>query len=194
MSVLPIYNCYNPVLKKKTEKINEIDESIKKLVKDMFESMYGANGLGLAGNQVGEGKSIVTIDLSKENDYKNPPPPLAMINPEIITFSDEEVEYQEGCLSIPKFYETVTRPAGVEVVYLDLDGKEIKLEAEGLLARVIQHEVDHLNGILFFERLHPLRRALSKNKLKRIQKGLVIPNYPMIDKDGKFVAGVEDDD
>ena len=95
MSVLPIYNCFNPVLKKKTEKINEIDESIKKLVKDMFESMYGANGLGLAGNQVGEGKSIVTIDLSKENDYKNPPPPLAMINPEIITFSDEEVEYQD---------------------------------------------------------------------------------------------------
>ena len=194
MAVLPIYNCFNPVLKKKTEPIKEIDDDIKTLIKDMFESMYGANGLGLAGNQIGESKSIVTIDLSKENDFKNPPPPLAMINPVIVAFSEEEIDYQEGCLSVPKFYDSVTRPAEVEVVYLDISGKENKLEASGLLARVIQHEVDHLNGILFFERLHPLRRALSKNKLKRIQKGLVIPIYPMIDKDGKFVDGIEDDD
>jgi peptide deformylase len=188
MAVLPIYNCYHPILKKKTDRIDNIDGTIKQLAESMFETMYVAVGIGLAGNQVGENKSIIVIDVSQDKEIENPQAPFVMINPEIVAFSDDEIDYQEGCLSVPKFYEDVIRPVGVQVRFYDLNGKEQNMEADDILARVIQHEIDHLNGILFFERLNPLRRALSKNKLKRIQKGLVIPNYPMIDKEGNLMS------
>lgn len=189
MAFLPVYNCYHPVLKKKTEKIKEINGEIDKLVRDMFETMYNAEGIGLAANQVGISKSLIIIDTSAGNidEQKKHPPPMAMINPVIESFSDEEIEFNEGCLSIPKFYEKVWRPSQIQVKYWDLDMKEHVLEVDNLLARVIQHEIDHLNGILFFEKLTPIRRTLARNKLKNIKNGKVKPDYKMILSDGSLL-------
>lgn len=185
MSLLPIYNCFNPVLKKKTEKVEHIDENLKKLVENMFETMYNADGIGLAANQVGVSKSLVIIDISRNDNFKNQPP-LVLINPEIITFSEEKDEFLEGCLSIPNFYETVDRPEAIEIKFYDLNMKEHKIEANDLLARVMQHEIDHLNGILFFERLSPIKKTLAKSKLKKIKNGQVDAKYEMVNPDGRL--------
>lgn len=184
MSIIPIYNCFHPFLRKKTTLINNIDDEIVKLVDDMFETMYKADGIGLAANQVGKPISLIIIDVSKADD-KVKTPPIALINPIIESFSEEEIEISEGCLSIPKFYEKVLRPEEIQVKYFDLSMKEHVLTGNEMLSRVIQHEVDHLNGILFFERLTPMRRALAKSKLKAIQKGKIDANYPFINPDGK---------
>jgi peptide deformylase len=186
MSLLPIYNCYHPNLKKKTEPIAEINGTIKKLVDDMFDTMYKADGLGLAGNQIGENKSIFIVDASQVEEGKGKYAPMVIINPEIITFSDETIEYREGCLSIPTFYEHVVRPKHIQIRYYDLNQKEITIEADDILSRVMQHEFDHLKGVLFFERLTPVRRTLAKSKLRKIQKGQILADYDMIGADGKF--------
>ena len=145
MAVLPIYNCFHPVLKKSTLPVENIDEDIKQMVDDMFETMYKADGIGLAANQVGILNSVIVIDLnSGETEKKYDIPPIALINPEIEYFSDETYEYQEGCLSVPKFYENVVRPKIIQVKYFDLEMKEHIEEAEGMLSRVMQHEIDHL--------------------------------------------------
>ena len=187
MSFLPIYNCYHPILKQKTLPIEEIDGSIKKLVDDMFETMYKADGLGLAGNQVGEKKSLFIVDASQVEEGKGKYAPMVIINPEIISFSDEDIEYREGCLSIPTFYDHVIRPKNIQLRYFDLDQKENIIEADDILSRVIQHEYDHLNGVLFFERLTPVKRTLAKSKLRKIQKGQILSDYDMIGADGKFL-------
>jgi peptide deformylase len=187
MAQLPIYNSYHPVLNKKTEEIEDVDDELRKLAEDMFETMYKANGIGLSANQVGVSKSLVVIDTSMYRENGKNYTPLLLINPEIILSSDSEVEYQEGCLSVPKYYDYVMRPADTQVRYYDLDMKEHIIEADDILARVIQHEIDHLNGILFYERLTSIRRTLAKSKLKKIQRGKVIPDYPMIMADGKRV-------
>ena len=184
MAILPIFNCFHPVLKKKTEKVANINEEIKKLVDDLFETMYLADGVGLAANQVGSMKSIFVVD-TKGAKTDQIAPPYVMINPQIISYSDETIDYQEGCLSIPKFYEDVSRPEIVQIKFLDLNEHEHIIEADDFLARVIQHEYDHLNGILFYERLSPVRRALSKSKLRRIEKGEYEADYPMILPNGK---------
>ena len=178
MAFLPIYNCYHPTIKQSTEDVKEIDGDIKKLVDDMFETMYSADGIGLAANQVGISKSLVIIDTSAATNEEDPK--HVLINPEIISFSDEENEFQEGCLSVPKFFENVIRPKKILVRYWDLKGKEHKFEADELLARVMQHEIDHLNGILFYERLTPIRKTLSKSKLNKIRKGITKPDYEMV--------------
>ncbi len=178
MAFLPIYNCFHPIMKKSTEDIQEIDGDLQKLVDDMFETMYTADGIGLAANQVGVSKSLVVIDTSaatKKND-----PKYVLINPQILETSEETNDYQEGCLSVPKFFEDVIRPKKVKVRYWDLKGKEFNIEADDTLARVMQHEIDHLNGILFYERLTPLRRTLSKSKLNRIRKRQTKPDYEMV--------------
>jgi len=172
-------------MKKKTDDVTEIDGNIKKLVEDMFETMYKAEGIGLAANQVGISKSLLLVDTSVSSEEKYRHPPIVMINPEIEDESDDEVEMNEGCLSIPKFNDKVWRPETIKVQYYDLNGNEQSLEATDLLARVIQHEMDHLEGILFYERLSPIKKTLAKSKLRKIQKGLVIPDYPMIQPDGK---------
>ncbi len=187
MAVLPIYSCFHPLLKKPTTEVKEINDEIKKLVDDMFESMYKADGIGLAANQVGISKSLIVIDINASKDKKHDEPPVTMINPVIEEFSEEEVEYQEGCLSVPKFYEDIERPKLIQIKYYDLDMNEHVREADDLLSRVMQHEVDHLRGIIFTERMSPIKRSLAKSKLKKIQKGLVIPNYPMIGKDGNLL-------
>jgi peptide deformylase len=143
-------------LRLKSEPVKKIDAGIRKLVEDMFETMYDAPGIGLAAIQIGTPKRVVTMDLSKkEETEKNP---QVFINPEILWRSEEKATYEEGCLSIPEYYGDVERPAQVKVKYLDLEGKMHEIEANGLLATCLQHEIDHTNGILFIDHLSKLKR------------------------------------
>jgi peptide deformylase len=150
-----------------SEPVKKIDTDVKKLVEDMFETMYDAPGIGLAAIQVGVPKRIITMDLSKKDEDKVQ---RVFINPEIVWSSDEKSVHEEGCLSIPEFYEDVERPARVRVKYLDLDGKEQELEASGLLATCIQHEIDHTNGVLFIDHISRLKRARVVKKFEKVAK------------------------
>ena len=152
-----------------SEPVKRIDAGVRKLVEDMFETMYAAPGIGLAGIQVGVAKRVVVMDLSKrEEDHK----PLVFINPEIIWASEETTTYEEGCLSIPEYYEEVERPERVKVKYLDLDGKAHEIEAKGLFATCIQHEVDHTNGVLFIDHISKLKRdRVTKKFIKAAKTG-----------------------
>lgn len=188
MAVIPIYNCFHPVLKKKTHTITNIDSQINNLVHDMFDSLYNiSNGVGLAANQVGQENSLFIIDLSVGTD-STIKQPMVIINPEITNFSDEMEEESEGCLSIPEYFEKVKRPKSISVKYYDLKEKEHIEEMDGFLARVFQHEFDHLQGILIYERISPIRRTLSKNKLSKLRRGSLIPNYPMIQPNGTLTG------
>ncbi len=189
MAIIPIYNCFHPVLRKKTNEITEFDQSLSDLVKNMYDTMYNVgNGVGLAGNQVGEQKSVIIIDTSVGSD--NPKTkPLTLINPVIESFSDELDEDFEGCLSIPDISEKVIRPKALQLKYFDLNMKEHIKEFDGFIARVIQHEVDHLDGYLIFDKISALRRTLIKSKLRRLQKGEIIPDYPMIQPNGLLTTG-----
>ena len=150
-----------------SEPVKKIDAEVKKLIEDMFETMYEAPGIGLAAIQVGVPKRIVTMDLSKKDEDKAQ---RVFINPEIVWSSDEKNVHEEGCLSIPEFYEDVERPAKVKVKYLDLDGKQHEMEAEGLLATCMQHEIDHLNGKLIIDFLSRLKRDIVVRKFKKIAR------------------------
>jgi len=147
--------------------VAKIDSAIGKLVEDMFETMYDAPGIGLAAIQVGEPKRIVTLDLAKKDDPRNP---QAFINPELVWESKEIGTHEEGCLSIPEYYEEVERPAEVKVRYLDLDGKPREIEANGLLATCLQHEIDHLNGVLFIDHISKLKRDRVIKKFTKAAK------------------------
>jgi len=183
MPILPVYLYNHPVLNQKTSPVKEITDEIRTSIADMFDTMHSADGIGLASNQVGRSLSVAVIDIS-ETDERNAPPQFAMINPIITHYSDEEIDMEEGCLSLPQFREVVVRPEFVQVRYCDVDMKERAIEADGLLARVIQHEIDHLNGIYFFERLSSVRRTLSQKKLRRIAAGEIIANYSTVDVAG----------
>jgi peptide deformylase len=183
MAILPIYNCFHPVLKQKTNEIEEFNQDLKDFIDNMFQTMYNADGIGLAANQVGDKRSVFIVDTTP-SDPDNSQGPIAFINPEIISSSEETIEFQEGCLSVPKFFEDVIRAESIEIRYYDIDMKEHTREIDGLLARVIMHEYDHLHGTLFFERLTPIRRTLSKSKLKKIKRGEYDISYPMIMPDG----------
>lgn len=135
--------------------VRGMDGATRRFIDDMFETMYEAAGIGLAAIQVGEAIRIVTLDVSKRDDKQEP---FALINPEIVWQSEEVREYEEGCLSIPDYYEWVERPDRVRVRYRDLDFKEHEIEADGVLATAIQHEIDHLNGVLFIDYLSKLKR------------------------------------
>ena len=135
--------------------VAKVDSAIRKLVEDMFETMYDAPGIGLAAIQVGEPRRIVTMDLAKKDEPKQP---QVFINPELVWESKDLKAYEEGCLSIPEYYEEVERPAEVKVKYLDIDGNPQEIEASGLLATCLQHEIDHLNGVLFIDHISKLKR------------------------------------
>jgi peptide deformylase len=154
-------------LRQISEPVKKIDAGIRKLVEDMFETMYEAPGIGLAAIQVGEPKRVITMDLAKKDDPKNP---QVFINPEILWASEEKAIYEEGCLSIPEYYSDVERPAQVMVKYLDLEGKPHELEATGLLATCLQHEIDHLNGVLFIDHLSKLKRDRVLKKFSKAAK------------------------
>jgi peptide deformylase len=150
-----------------SEPVKAVDRAVKALVDDMFETMYEAPGIGLAAIQVGVPRRIVTMDLAKK---EGPPEPLVFINPELLWRSDEMATYEEGCLSIPEFYEEVTRPAEVRVKYLDRDGKPQEIAATGLLATCLQHEIDHLNGVLFIDHISKLKRDRVVKKFSKAAK------------------------
>ena len=154
-------------LRLRSEPIKRIDATIRKLVDDLFETMYEAPGIGLAAIQIGVPKRVVTMDLSKkEDDHK----PQTFINPEVIWKSAETSKYEEGCLSIPEFYEEVERPAQVKVKYLDIDGNAQEIEASGLLATCLQHEIDHINGVLFIDYISTLKRDRIVKKFAKAAK------------------------
>ena len=138
-----------------SEPVKQVDAGMKKLVDDLFETMYKAPGIGLAAIQIGVPKRVITMDLSKKEDNHSP---QVFINPEITWMSDQTETYEEGCLSIPEYYEEVERPAEVKVKYLGLDGKSHEVQARGLLATCLQHEIDHINGVLFIDHLSKLKR------------------------------------
>ena len=155
MAKLEIITLPDPRLKLVSQPVEAVDASIRRLMDDMLETMYAAPGIGLAAIQVAVPKRVITLDVSKDEDKKEP---MFLANPEIVWASEELSNYQEGCLSIPDYYEDVERPKKVRVRYLDRDGKMQEVEAEGLLATCLQHEIDHLNGVLFIDHLSRLKR------------------------------------
>jgi peptide deformylase len=167
MAVRAIIKLPDKRLRLVSEPVKRVDASIRRLVDDMFETMYAAPGIGLAGVQVGVAKRVVTMDLSKkEEDHA----PQVLINPEITWVSAARSTHEEGCLSIPDYYEEVERPSQVKVKYLDLDGKEHEITAEGLLATCIQHEIDHTNGVLFIDHISKLKRDRVIKKFTKAAK------------------------
>ena len=167
MAVREIIKLPDKRLRLKSEPVKRIDSGIRKLVDDLFETMYEAPGIGLAAIQIGIAKCVVTMDLSKKDEEHQP---QVFINPEIISASDETSKYEEGCLSIPEFYEEVERPAKVKVKYLGIDGKEHEIEASGLLATCLQHEIDHTNGVLFIDHISKLKRDRIVKKFSKAAK------------------------
>ncbi|QTL03190.1 peptide deformylase [Aquabacter sp. L1I39] len=167
MAIRPIIILPDPKLRLTSAPVEKVDHAVKKLVEDMFETMYDAPGIGLAAVQVGEMRRVVTIDVSREGEAKQP---MAFINPQIVASSEDLSVYNEGCLSIPDYYEEVERPARVTVRYLDLDGATIEREADGLLATCLQHEIDHLNGVLFIDHISKLKRDRVTKKFVKAAK------------------------
>jgi len=150
-----------------SEPVKAIDADVRRLVDDMFETMYKAPGIGLAAIQVGVPKRVITMDLAKKEASRAP---RVFINPQLLWQSEEKALYEEGCLSIPEFYEEVERPAKVRVKYLDLDGAEQEVEADELLATCLQHEIDHLNGVLFIDHISKLKRDRVIKKFAKAAK------------------------
>ncbi len=159
----------DPILREKSASLEKVDDEIRALLDDMLETMYAAPGIGLAAVQVGILKRLIVIDISKDEEKKNP---LILINPEIISRSQKKSIYEEGCLSLPGYFAEIERPAECEIKFVDYNGKEKKLHAKGLLATCIQHEVDHLNGILFIDYLSKLKKDMIIKKLIKHKKEL----------------------
>ena len=167
MTVREIIKLPDKRLRLVSEPVKRIDAGLRKLVEEMFETLYAAPGIGLAGIQVGVAKRVIIMDLSKKDDTRKPE---VFVNPEITWASEEKSSYEEGCLSIPEYYEEVERPAVVKVKYLDLEGKAREVEASGLLATCLQHEIDHLNGILFIDHISKLKRDRVTKKFAKAAK------------------------
>ena len=154
-------------LRLESEPVKAVDKTLRALIDDMFETMYAAPGIGLAAIQIGAARRVVTVDLAKKDEPKQP---QIFINPEVTWVSDEKATYEEGCLSIPEYYEEVERPKSVRVKYLDLDLKPQEIEADGLLATCLQHEIDHTNGVLFIDHISKLKRNMVMKKFKKAAK------------------------
>ncbi|HET9717549.1 MAG TPA: peptide deformylase [Pseudolabrys sp.] len=150
-----------------SEPVKTVDKQLRSLIDDMFETMYAAPGIGLAAIQVGAPVRVVTMDLAKKDE---PKAPQIFINPEVVWASAETATYEEGCLSIPEYYEEVERPKAVKVRFIDLDLKSHEIEAEGLLATCLQHEIDHTNGVLFIDHISKLKRNMVLKKFKKAAK------------------------
>ena len=165
MALLNILEFPDPRLRTIAEPVEQVDDEIRTLIDDMFETMYAAPGIGLAATQINVHKRIVVIDISEEGDE-----PLVLINPEYELLTEELDQMQEGCLSVPGFYENVERPEHLRLKALDRDGKPYELEAKGLLAVCIQHELDHLNGKLFVDHISRLKRDRIRSKLEKKHK------------------------
>ncbi|MBI1383417.1 MAG: peptide deformylase [Rhizobiales bacterium] len=168
MSIRPIVTFPDPSLRKPSLAVERVDDDLRRLVKDMFDTMYDAPGIGLAGVQIGVPRRILVVDTAREPEEEKRP--IAMINPEIVWHGDTPRMYEEGCLSIPEMYAEVERPGAVRVTYLDVDGQPRELLCENLLATVVQHELDHLDGILFIDHLSRLKRDRLVRRFLKAQK------------------------
>lgn len=164
MAVRPIITLPDNLLRQKSEPVSKVDGAIRTVLDDMIETMYDAPGIGLAGVQVGVMQRLIVLDTARKDEE---PQPLFMVNPEIVSLSEERMVYEEGCLSIPDYYEDVERPERVRVRFKDRDGAECEMEAEGLLAIAIQHEIDHLEGVLFIDHISRLKRERVVKKFAK---------------------------
>lgn len=167
MSIKPLIILPDPILRQTSALLEDVTPEVQSLASDMLETMYDAPGIGLAAIQIGVPKRVVVIDLHKEGEDKKP---QVFINPEILSSSDDRSSYEEGCLSIPDYYAEVERPATIRVRYVDLDGKAQEIEADGLLATCLQHEIDHLNGVLFIDHISRLKREMVIKKFTKAAK------------------------
>ena len=163
MALLPILNFPDPRLRTIAQPVEEVTDEIRQLATDMFETMYDAPGIGLAATQVDQHIQLIVMDLSEEKNQ-----PLVFINPKVTPLTEEVQSYEEGCLSVPQIYDKVERPSRVKIEALNLDGEKIEIEADGLLAVCIQHEMDHLNGKLFVDYLSPLKRQRARDKIEKL--------------------------
>ncbi len=178
MALLPITLYGDKILRKKVDKVTEVDLKTIELIKNMFDTMKNASGIGLAANQVGVDKSIFVIDISPVEGYEEHKP-TALINPEIVNFSQEKVFIEEGCLSIPDIRAEVERPKSIKIKYQDADLVEHEIEATDLLARVMQHEFDHLQGVLFIDKINDKVRKSMNEELNKIKKRSIDVDYPV---------------
>ncbi len=178
MPILPIYLLGSEVLRQKAKPVKGVDNSVIALVYDMFDTMRNAGGIGLAANQVGDLRRIVTIDISETDEGKGTKP-LVLINPEILNPRGEST-LEEGCLSIPDIREEVTRAESITIRFRDVNFHQHELEVHGWLARVVQHETDHLDGVMFIDYLSAAKRRLLKGRLTKIRKGEVETQYPVV--------------
>ena len=167
MALLPIIVAPDPRLKIKTEPVESVDDELLGFLENMLETMYAADGIGLAAPQVGDGRSIIVLDTTPRGEN---PQPLCLVNPEIVWNSDEQRAHQEGCLSLPEHYAEVLRPDSIRIKYLDKSGSAQELQADGMLATCIQHEMDHLKGILFVDHVSSVKRNMILRKLKKAKK------------------------
>jgi peptide deformylase len=179
MAIRPILTAPDPRLKAVSATVEKVDGDIRKLAQDMADSMYAADGIGLAAVQIGVPKRVIVMDLNQKEEKEdgkkigqktNKKNWRVFINPKILWASEEVAVYEEGCLSVPEIYDDVERPARIRAEYLDLDGKRIEIEADGMLATCLQHEMDHLEGILFIDHLSKLKRAMLLKKLTKAKK------------------------
>ena len=169
MAIRKILTEPDPFLRQKSTSVEDVNDEIRLLMNDMVETMYDAPGIGLAAIQIGVPKRVIVIDLSKKEEKKNP---LYFVNPVIVTKSKKDASYEEGCLSVPNQFAEINRPDKCKVKYLDYNGNEQILNADGLLATCIQHEIDHLEGILFIDYLSKLKKSMIVKKLSKQKKSL----------------------
>lgn len=167
MAILPIVTVPDPLLKKISKPVEKVDDKLRTFMDDMLETMYDAPGIGLAAVQVGKLWRILVIDVAPDDEEPNP---MYFVNPEIIWTSEEIATYNEGCLSIPEQYADIERPAECKVRYIDYNGEKQEIHAKGLLATCLQHEMDHLNGIVFIDYLSKIKRGIYVRKVKKLVK------------------------
>ena len=167
MALMPIIIAPDARLKIKTKPVDHVDAAVKTLMDNMLETMYAANGIGLAAPQVGDMRSVIVVDCARQAEN---PAPIKMANPEIIAVSPNDNTHEEGCLSLPEHYADVVRPDSITLRYLSENNKIIEIDADGILATCIQHEMDHLEGILFVDHISALKRNMILRKLKKVKK------------------------
>ena len=167
MAKLPIITAPDPRLRRKCAPVEAVDDGVRRLMDDMLETMYAAPGVGLAAPQVGIDRRVIVVDVTREDEQRTP---YRMANPEVVQVSDSLANYEEGCLSLPQHYEEVTRPDRARIRFLDEAGGAREIEVEGMLATCIQHEIDHLDGILFVDHISKLKRDMIMRKLAKAKR------------------------
>jgi peptide deformylase len=193
LSILPIHIYDEAVLRKKAKPVRKVDDELTTLIHGMFDTMHNANGIGLAANQVGSPRRVIVIDIAEINKKEDAPgetvpqKPMVLLNPEVLA-EDGGWIMEEGCLSIPDIREEVDRPQSIRVKYNDLEFNDLVLEAHGLLSRVLLHEIDHINGVLFIDHLNMVKRKLLRGRLNKIRRGEVEVNYPIVSPSTSGIA------